>query len=141
GSFAVSGDKAFCFIQRSVGGKEQEVVIALDVKTGRELWATPVGKPTYESEGGNGPRSTPMVDGKRVYLLGAYLIFTCLDADSGRLVWQHDLVKDYDGTVIRWRSAASPVLDGELIYINAGGPGQAFLAFRKGGSVAWKRGD
>src|SRR6185436_20396140 len=71
----------------------------------------------------------------------AYLIFTCLDADSGRLVWQHDLVKDYDGTVIRWRSAASPVLDGELIYINAGGPGQAFLAFRKGGSVAWKRGD
>src|SRR5687767_15807216 len=64
GSLAVSGDKAFCFIQRAVQGKDQEVALALDANTGRELWATPVGKATYESEGGNGPRSTPTVDGK-----------------------------------------------------------------------------
>jgi outer membrane protein assembly factor BamB len=57
------------------------------------------------------------------------------------VIWQRDLVKEYNGTVIRWRSAASPVLDGELLFINAGGSGQAFLAFRKDGSLAWKTGN
>lgn len=141
GSFAVSGGKAFCFIQRSIDSKDQEVAIAFDASTGRELWATPVGKPTYESEGGNGPRSTPTIDGNRVYLVGAYLVFSCLDADTGRILWQRDLVKEYGGTVLRWRSAASPVFGGDLIFINAGGPDQAFLAFRKDGSLAWKKGD
>ena len=141
GSFAISGDKAFCFIQRSMGGKDQEVAIALDANTGRELWATPIGKPTYESEGGNGPRSTPTVNGDRVYFLGADLILSCLNADNGTVIWQRDLVKEYNGTVIRWRSAASPVLDGGLLFVNGGGPGQAFLAFRKDGRLAWKTGN
>jgi len=43
--------------------------------------------------------------------------------------------------VIRWRSAASPVLDGGLLFVNGGGPGQAFLAFRKDGRLAWKTGN
>src|SRR5262245_7642600 len=69
GSFAVSGGKAFCFIQRSVDGEDKEVAIALDASTGKELWAVPHGKPTYDKQGGDGPRSTPTVDGKRVYFL------------------------------------------------------------------------
>lgn len=141
GSFAISGQKAFCFIQRPAGGKDQEVALALDADTGRELWATAVGKPTYESEGGNGPRSTPTVSGDRVFVLGAYLTLSCLDAETGRVIWQHDLAKQYQGTVIRWRSAASPVLDGSLIFVHAGGPDQSFLAFRSDGSLAWKTGN
>ena len=44
GSFAVSGGKAFCFIQRSVNGEDKEVAISLDAATGKELWAVPIGK-------------------------------------------------------------------------------------------------
>src|SRR5688500_2792148 len=53
GSFAVAGGKAFCFIQRNVGGQDAEVAIALDVNTGKELWASPLGKPTYDRQGGD----------------------------------------------------------------------------------------
>ena len=142
GSFAVSGGKAICFIQRKVNGEDKEVAIALDVKTGKELWATPIGKPTYDSQGGDGPRSTPTIDGTSVYFLGAYLVLSCLDANSGKVLWQHDLVRENGGDVIKWNHAASPTLDGDYIYVNAGGKGQAFLAFdKKSGKVAWKTGN
>lgn len=142
GSFAVGGGKAFCFIQRKVNGEDAEVAIALDANTGKELWASPLGKPTYDRQGGDGPRSTPTIDGDRVYFLGAFLVLSCLDANSGKTIWQQDLVKDYDGTVIKWNHAGSPILDGNLIFVNAGGKGQAFLAFNKtDGKVVWKTGD
>ncbi len=139
GSFAVSGGKAFCFIQRSLGGEDREVAIALDANTGKELWATPLGKPTYDKQGGDGPRSTPAVDGKRVYVLGAYQVLTCLDADTGKQIWQHDLVSEFGGKVIKWNNAASPMIEGDLLFANGGGTGQALLAFNKvDGKVVWK---
>ncbi|MDQ6630798.1 MAG: PQQ-like beta-propeller repeat protein [Verrucomicrobiota bacterium] len=139
GSFAVSAEKAFCFIQRKINDEDKEVALALDASSGKELWAVPLGKPTYDNQGGDGPRSTPTVDGKSVYFLGAYLVLSCLDAATGKMIWQHDLVKENGGSVIQWNNAASPILDGDLIFVNAGGPNQAFLAFhKKDGRLVWK---
>jgi outer membrane protein assembly factor BamB len=142
GSFAVGDGKAFCFIQRKVNGQDAEVAVALDANTGKELWASPLGQPTFDSQGGDGPRSTPTVDGDRVYFLGAHLVLSCLDAKTGKGIWRHDLVQEFGGTVIKWNHAGSPVMDGDLIFVNAGGAGQAFLAFhKKDGKLAWKNGD
>lgn len=141
GSFAVAGGKAFCFIQRKIDGQEAEVAIALDANTGKELWASLLGKPTYDKQGGDGPRSTPTVDGDLVCFLGAYQVLSCLDAKTGKGIWRHDLVKEFGGSVIKWNNAASPILDGNLIFVNAGGDGQAFLAFnKKDGKLVWKSG-
>lgn len=142
GSFAVAGSKAFAFVQRNVDGTDREVAVALNANSGKELWAVPLGQPTYDRQGGDGPRSTPTVDGKRVYFLGAYQILTCLDADSGKQIWQRDLVKEFGGTIIQWKNAASPVIDGDLLFVNAGGRGQALLAFDKAtGKPVWKTQD
>ena len=142
GSFAVAGGRAFCFIQRPADGQDKEVAIALDANSGKELWSVPLGEPTYDNQGGDGPRSTPTVDGNFVYFLGANLKLSCLDTATGKIKWQHDLVKEFGGKVIRWENAASPVLDGNFIFVNAGGAGQAFLAFNKSdGKVVWKSGD
>lgn len=142
GSFAVGGGKAFCFIQRSVDGKDRQVAIALDAKTGKELWATPLGEPVYDRQGGDGPRSTPAIDGDKVYLLGAHQILSCLEAATGKVAWQQDIQKEFGGVIISWEHAGSPVIDGDLIFVNGGGKGQAFLAFNKNsGKVAWKNGD
>src|SRR5262245_18264666 len=46
-----------------------EFVIAFDVATGKEIWATPAGTAFRESHG-DGPRGTPTVHGDRVYSLG-----------------------------------------------------------------------
>ena len=140
GSFAVAGGKAYAFIQRKIDGQDSEVAVALDANTGKELWASPIGKPTYDNNG-DGPRSTPTVDGGLVYFLGAYQMLSCLDANTGKPVWQHDLVKEFGGKVINWNHAGSPVLDGDLVFVNAGGDGQALLAFnKKDGKLVWKSG-
>src|SRR6185295_17038600 len=132
GSFVVGGGKAFAFVQRKVEEKDKEMAVALDVNSGKELWAVPLGdEPIYDRQGGDGPRSTPAVDGKRVYFLGAYQVLTCLDTDTGKQIWRHDLVKEFGGTIIKWKNAASPILDDNLIFVNPGGPGQALLAFDK----------
>ena len=75
GSFAVSQGKAYTSVKRRIGGEPQEVFVALNADTGEELWATHVG--VYAREGipgeGDGPRSTPAVDGAYVYVLNAYV--------------------------------------------------------------------
>jgi len=65
----------------------------------------------------------------RFILLGAFQVLSCLDAAMGKVLWQHDLVKEFNGNVIKWNNAASPIIDGDLIFVNAGGPGQSLLAF------------
>ena len=151
-SFTVAGGKAFTQVTREVDGAPREVAVALDANTGKPVWAVPVGGTAYGHNGGNagakgndggdGARSTPTVIGGKVYVLGSELALLCLDANTGKAIWSHDLLKEFGGRNITWKNAASPVVDGNLVYVAGGGPGQSFLAFNKDtGAVAWKSQD
>ena len=147
-SFTVSGGKAFTLVQREVEGAKREVCLTLDAKTGHELWAVPFGlvktgdggqSGTPDNAGGDGPRSTPTVSEGRVYVLSAKLVLACLDAGSGKVVWQKDLIKEHAGRNISWDNAASPVIDGNLVFVAGGGAGQSLLGInKKDGAVVWK---
>lgn len=151
-SFSVAGGKAFTQVVREVEGAGREVAVALDAATGKELWALPVGGTAYGHQGGNegaadnkggdGPRSTPTVVGGKVYVMSSDLALFCLDASSGKQLWTHDLMKEFAGRNITWKNAASPVVDGNLVYVAGGGPGQSLLAFNKdSGALVWKSQD
>lgn len=143
GSFVAKGDRAYCFMERD----KNEVVVALEAATGKELWATTIDRTIFESQGGNGPRSTPTLDGDRIYVLGTYLKLACLNAADGKIAWQVDLAKDFNGQlstrgINKWGNAASPVVDGDKVFLCGGGPGESLMAFDKNtGEVAWKRED
>jgi len=125
--------------------------VALDAKTGKELWAAPTGVANFPgggdagaegNNGGDGPRSTPAVKGDRVYIYSADMVLHCLDASSGKLVWKKEITREFNGKNISWKSAMSPVIDGDLLYIAGGGPGESMLAFNANtGALAWKTGD
>lgn len=142
GSFAIGGGKAFLFVER--GGNE--VCVALDANTGKEGWAANIDKTIFEKQGGNGPRSTPAVDDKVVYVLGTYLKLACLNAANGQVVWMTDLAKEYGGSaqlktpgINNWGGAASPLLYKNMIFVNGGGPGSALLGIdKKTGKAVWK---
>ena len=151
-SFTVAGGKAFTQITRDADGAPREVAVALDANTGKEVWAFPVGGNAYGHNGGNagakgndggdGPRSTPTVVGGKVYVLSSDLALFCLDANTGKQVWTHDLIKEFAGRNITWKNAASPVVDGNFVYVAGGGAGQSLLAFNKDtGALAWKSQD
>ncbi len=144
----LGGGKAFTLESRDVNGATEEVCVALDANTGRELWAMPLGVAKYDgggdngtpdNNGGDGPRSTPTYDGGKVYTYSSLMVLKCMDASSGQQIWACDLKKEHAGANIHWESAASPLIEGNLVYVAAGGPGQALLAFDKNdGHVVWK---
>jgi outer membrane protein assembly factor BamB len=149
--FAIAGGKAFTLVTRNIEGAPAEVCVALDAKSGQELWVACLGPAKYQgggdsgtedNKGGDGPRSTPAVSGSRVYVYSSDMILSCLDANSGKPLWLKDIMKEFGGKNIGWKSAMSPVLDGDLVYVAGGGPGQSMLAFnQETGAVAWKTGE
>jgi outer membrane protein assembly factor BamB len=140
-SFAVSGGRAITQIRRTVGDTDREVCIALDAQTGAELWAANIGPAQYDSGVGmdDGPRSTPTIKDGRVYVLSSQLGLRCLNAATGAQIWSKDLRALYGGSNIGWQSAASPIVVGDLLFVNANTASQTLFAFRASdGSVAWR---
>ncbi|MFM7099741.1 MAG: PQQ-binding-like beta-propeller repeat protein [Verrucomicrobiota bacterium] len=147
-SFAVGSGRAFCLELRPVAGADQETLVARDAETGRELWIQALGgikvndggqSGTPDNKGGDGPRSTPAVDGKHVYTLSARLVLQCFEAATGKEAWKHDLPKEHGGRNIQWENAQSPLIEDDLVLVAGGGAGQSLLAFhKKTGKVVWK---
>ena len=150
-SFAVSGGKCFTIEGRDKGGL-REVLVARDAATGRELWTADLGGADYGHKGGNegtannldgdGPRTTPTIAGKLVITTNADLVVQAHDLMTGKLVWKRDLVAEHSGRNIMWKNAASPLLEGGILYVAGGGPEQSFLALNaQTGAVVAKTGD
>ena len=147
-ALTVAGGKVFTLVTRQVDGADQEVCLALDAGSGKELWASPLGIAKYDgggdngapgNEGGDGPRSTPAYDDGKVYTYSARMVLKCLNAADGKTVWACDVAAEHAGQNIRWQDASSPLIDGDLVFVAGGGPGQALLAFdKKDGHVVWK---
>ena len=100
----------------------QEFVLALSARdSGRELWAATLGPVRHEGAGYPGPRSTPTVDGDRVYALGINGDLVCLDAKTGAYVWRRDLVGEFNGGIPNWGYSESLLVDGPWVLCTPGG--------------------
>ncbi|MBN9521780.1 PQQ-like beta-propeller repeat protein [bacterium] len=134
-----------------VGGKlytqdrqgDTERVVCLDAATGAPLWdhSYPA---SYAGIGFDaGPRATPTVDGNRVYAVGATGPFVCLEVPPApgqppRVVWQHDLPREFNGNAPQWGYACSPLLDGDRVIVQPGGRDGSVVAFDKAtGEARW----
>lgn len=119
----------------------EEVLEALDAATGKPLWEFRY--PTrfadrYQYNGG--PRSSPAIDAGRVYAYGAEGVLTCLDLETGRKVWQRPLNQDLGVPQNFFGVGIPPVIEKDLILINAGGPnGAGVVGLNKAtGETVWK---
>lgn len=117
---------------------DREYVIAFDVATGKQAWATAHGG-AYRDSRGDGPRGTPTVDGNRLYALGGNGDLSALDVKTGRIVWTMNVLQKFGGSNIKWGISESPLVVGEKVLVNAGGPGASVIALNKmEGSLIWK---
>jgi len=115
----------------------------LNAQTGTPLWATNLGPAVYDygSGAGDGPRSTPSIDNGRVFVFTAYLKLFCLNLTNGHVAWSRDFMQEFGATNIQWQSAASPLVDGDLIFLNCSTTNGNFFALRKlDGQVVWRTG-
>jgi outer membrane protein assembly factor BamB len=120
---------------------ERGFVIALDAATGKTLWATPNG-PSYENSYGSGQRSTPTIDGDRLYALSATGDLVCLDTATGGVVWRKDIPGEYRSSVPVWGYSESPLVVGDRVIVHAGGPKASIVALNKlTGATLWSSGN
>ncbi|HEY0097510.1 MAG TPA: PQQ-binding-like beta-propeller repeat protein [Pyrinomonadaceae bacterium] len=127
-SFVVADGTAYTIEQR----RKQEVAVAYNVETGRELWAHGWNAEFSPDGTGDGPRSTPTWDGGRLYALGAAGELRALDAKTGRLFWQKNILADNGASNIQWGMAASPLIVDDKVVVLAGGTsGKGVVAYNK----------
>ncbi len=113
----VSGDRVVVIARES----DQEIVRALDLVSGKEIWRAAYGAP-YEvnpaaRSHGRGPKSTPVIAGGRVFTLGIAGTLSAFDVASGALLWRvpaPDVLPEY-GT------ATSPLIDNDSVIAHLGG--------------------
>jgi outer membrane protein assembly factor BamB len=133
-----------------MGTRERtEFVFALDAETGKPIWATQVG-PIMTWKGnswGDGPRSTPTVDGDRLYALGSQGELVCLDVADGRKVWSQNLFDTFHGHVmdnsgkekVGWGYCEGVLVDGDKVVCSPGGDEGLLLALdKKTGQTIWR---
>lgn len=127
------------FIHARVAGKNEEEVLALDAKTGKELWRTSYARAPYFSIINTGPQATPCVVKGRVYAYGITGALTCLDAATGKQLWQNELFKQLKVDVPRFGATSSPLVVGNRVLVAVGGKGNAVVAVDADtGDVSWK---
>ena len=116
GSIAVKGYRLWVQGMRN----RQSVVISLNRADGKVAWVTIIG-PAAENDRGNGPRSTPTVDGDRLYALTENGDLASLRVTDGGIVWQRNIIKEFGGRNIGWLLSESPLVDGPHLVVTPGG--------------------
>ena len=106
------------------GRQTADVVSCRTATTGERIW-----QKAYPCKRGGhaGSRSTPTVDGDRVYTLSREGHLFCWRARDGKQLWAKHLRKDFGQKPSGWGFACSPLVHGELLLLDAG----ATLALNK----------
>ena len=133
GSIAVKGNQLFV---QGLKGRES-VVTSLGRADGKVLWTRVVG-PGRDNDRGPGPRSTPTVDGDRMYVLTENGDLAALRAMDGGVIWQRNILREFNAQNISWLISESPLVDGDRVIVTPGGRNAGMVALDKAtGKTVW----
>ncbi|MEL7500287.1 MAG: PQQ-binding-like beta-propeller repeat protein [Planctomycetota bacterium] len=131
--FAVVGDRLFTMGLED----DNEFALCLNANTGEEVWRKDIG-PRFKNGWGDGPRSTPTVDGEYVYFMSAVGNVACLTTADGTEKWTASM-QDFGGKIPKWGYAESPLVDDGRVICTPGGPNTTIVALDKlTGKTVWK---
>ena len=118
---------------------DDEFVVCLNASNGEEVWRFRSDSNYHESQGGNGPRATPTIDGELLFTVTAQGKLYALNTENGEKVWSHDLQEEFGSKIPRWGGCTSPLVEGDLLLVEVGGKdGKSIVAFDKtNGDVVW----
>jgi outer membrane protein assembly factor BamB len=133
----VEGDSLYTMYR----AHDKEIVVRLDAKTGETIWEHRYDHSPAEGhvhQFGDGPRSTPLLVGDRLFTVGVAGRMHALDKKDGKVLWSHDLWADFGGTVLQHGYSSSPVAFGKTVIVLVGAEEKSIVAFNmKDGEVAW----
>ncbi len=132
GTAVIQGQRIFV---QGMRGRET-MVHALNLADGKYLWTKSLGS-SGSNDRGSGPRSTPTIDGDRLYVLTERGDLWCLKHD-GSEVWHRNILNYFKGSNITWLLSESPLVDGDRVIVTPGGGGASIVALDKmTGKTIW----
>lgn len=135
----VAGGKVY-LTDRITKPEESERVICVDASDGKIIWTysypCPYGNMSYPT----GPRTSVVISDGKAYSLGTMGHLFCFDANTGSVIWKHDLNREYQIRMPTWGIASTPLAFENKLIIQAGGSrGASVLALDKNtGKEIWR---
>ena len=116
----------------STANDNDEYLTCFDQATGKQLWKTKTGKAfQMRQKSWESSRSTPTVDGDRVYVITPQGVLVCVNTD-GKRQWKVDLKEKYGGKKAEmWGYSESVLIDGDNLICTPGGPENTMVALDK----------
>lgn len=132
-SMILVGQRLFTQEQRGAS----EAVVCYNAENGDELWSHEDAARFEETLAGVGPRATPTFHQGKLFTLGGAGLLNCLDAASGKSIWQKNIQHDSGARVPMWGFSSSPlVADGKVI-VYAGSPKGVLAYDIEKGDLLW----
>jgi outer membrane protein assembly factor BamB len=117
---------------------DTEFVMAFDAAGGQKRWEVPNGR-RFRNDMGDGPRSTPTVDGDRLFAFGGSGDLIALEVATGKRIWAVNVVQTFGGSPPNWGYSESPLVIGDRIVLNTGGRRASIVAIDKvSGKTLWQ---
>ena len=133
-SVSVVGGKIYA---SGMGAEETGFVSILNAADGKVEKVIRYGKETTNDQA-PGPRSTPTIDGNRLYILSGLGVAYCIDLTKGSVLWSVDLLKKFGGENNTWTLAESLLIDGDRVICTPGGVEGGVAALNKmNGETVW----
>lgn len=136
GGAAISAGKAYLLDRDEKVGDKLRV---FDVASGKELWSF-----AYDAPGTfmfPGSRTTPTVDGDRIYTSGPLGDLYCISTTSQKPIWHKNIWKEFGGggELPRWAVVQHPLIHGNLLIVAPQTPQAGVVAYDKlTGALKWK---
>src|SRR3954447_4645424 len=116
----------------STAADQDEYLVCFNQANGKQLWKTKTGeawksgKPDWQSS-----RSTPTVDGNRLYVITPHGALVCCKT-TGEELWRKDLKNDFAGIKAEsWGYSESVTIDADKLICTPGGPTNTMVALDK----------
>ena len=133
GSVAIKDGHIFVQSMRN----RTSMVHKLTLADGKYVWSKTIGTAT-SNDRGPGPRSTPTIDGDRLYVLTETGDLACLKMADATVVWQRNILRDFSGRNIQWLLSESPLVDGDFVVVTPGGRNAGMVKLDKmTGKTVW----
>jgi len=118
-----------------VGQDKQGIVFAYDLD-GNPKWKESYGPEWKGSH--KGARTTPTIDGDRLYVFSGYGNLVCFDAKTGKKKWEIDTLQKFDGKNIQWGVSESVLIFDNKVICTPGGKDATVVALDKmNGQTVW----
>jgi outer membrane protein assembly factor BamB len=103
---------------------------------GEKVWQSAYGDEWKESFPGS--RSNLVKKDDAIYFLSGLGLAFKMDATNGKIIWSHNLVEKFNGTIPYFGYSETPLLVDDKVFFTPGGENTMIAINQEDGSVIWK---